>query len=329
VSTPSAYGWTWDITEGDTKAFAPGDDCSPVTTRLVRAPELTAVATFCNADVEIAGRPVTAWGFRQLRGHITPGTVKGRAPSRPSEIALGAETLEQAGVEVGDDVTVAGSARSRRYRVVGQAVLPSVSDPQPVADGAVFTARGLSQLGDASGGWNLVVRLRPGLSSEEATKRLVPISGTSGTALGPTVPTEIDRVRRIDGLPAALAVFVAVVALVAVGFALVTTVRRRRRELAVLKTLGFSRRQVRATLAWHASTVAAVGLVIGIPLGLVAGRAVWLAVADQLGVSTDPTWPVLGVLLLVPAAFLAVNLVAAVPALRAANTQPAVVLRSE
>jgi ABC-type lipoprotein release transport system permease subunit len=120
-----------------------------------------------------------------------------------------------------------------------------------------------------------------------------------------------------------------VVALVAVGFALVTTVRRRSRELAVLKTLGFSRRQVRATLAWHASTVAAVGLVIGIPLGLFAGRAVWLAVADRLGVSTDPTWPVLGVLVLVPAAFLAVNLVASVPALRAANTQPAVVLRSE
>ena len=155
------------------------------------------------------------------------------------------------------------------------------------------------------------------------------ISGRSGTALTPVVPTEIERVRRIEGLPTALAVFVAVVALVAVGFALVTAVRRRRRELAVLKTLGFSRRQVRATIAWHASTVAAVGVVIGMPLGLVAGRLVWLAVADELGVSTDPTWPVLGIVLLVPAAFLAVNVIAMFPAFRAANTRPAAVLRSE
>ena len=53
--------------------------------------------------------------------------------------------------------------------------------------------------------------------------------------------------------------------------ALVSSLRRRRRELAVLKTLGFSRRQVRATVAWQASTVAAVGLVVGIPLGLLVG----------------------------------------------------------
>jgi ABC-type lipoprotein release transport system permease subunit len=38
---------------------------------------------------------------------------------------------------------------------------------------------------------------------------------------------------------------------------------------------------------------------------------------------------VLGIVLLVPAAFLAVNLIAMLPALRAANTRPAVVLRSE
>jgi ABC-type lipoprotein release transport system permease subunit len=56
---------------------------------------------------------------------------------------------------------------------------------------------------------------------------------------------------------------------------------------------------------------------------------VWLAVADELGVATDPTWPVLGVLLLVPAALLAVNVIAMFPALRAANTRPAAVLRSE
>jgi ABC-type lipoprotein release transport system permease subunit len=158
---------------------------------------------------------------------------------------------------------------------------------------------------------------------------LRPIAGSAGVPLDPVVPAEIDRVRRIDGLPIALAAFVAVVALVAVGFALITAVRRRRRDLAVLKTLGFDRRQVRATIAWHATTVAVIGIVVGIPLGLVVGRIVWRLVADELGVSTDPTWPTVGIVVLVPVALLAVNLVAAVPARRAARTRPAVVLRSE
>ena len=86
---------------------------------------------------------------------------------------------------------------------------------------------------------------------------------------------------------------------------------------------------ITATVAWQATTVVVVGLVVGIPLGLVAGRFVWGLLADQLGVSGDPTWPVLGIVLLVPSALLLVNLVAALPARRAARTLPAVVLRSE
>ena len=70
-------------------------------------------------------------------------------------------------------------------------------------------------------------------------------------------------------------------------------------------------------------------MVVGIPLGLAAGRIVWLFVADELGVATDPTWPVLGIVLLVLATFVAVNLIALFPAIRAARTRPAVVLRSE
>ena len=85
----------------------------------------------------------------------------------------------------------------------------------------------------------------------------------------------------------------------------------------------------RATVAWQASTVAAFGLAVGIPLGLLVGTFVWRRVANQLGISGNPTWPVLGVLVLIPAAIVAVNLIAAVPAARAARTRPAVVLRSE
>jgi hypothetical protein len=58
-------------------------------------------------------------------------------------------------------------------------------------------------------------------------------------------------------------------------------------------------------------------------------RRRWRSVVVQLGVSPGLTWPVVGVVALVIAAVLSVNLVAAIPARRAARTRPAVVLRSE
>jgi ABC-type lipoprotein release transport system permease subunit len=329
VSTPSAYGWTWDTTVGDTQAHQTGGDCSPITTRLASEPVVSAVASICSSSVEIHGRPVPGWGFGQIRGRIEPRVADGRAPATTTEVALGADTLAAAGRSVGDRVEISGPERTRTYRIVGQVVMPGLSDPSPLADAAVFTAPGLTRLGKSNGGWNLVATFAPDVDRAHVVRRLRALAPPDEGPLSPKVPVEIDRVHRINGLPVALAAFVAAVALIAVGFALVTAVRRRRRDLAVFKTLGFDRAQVRMTVAWQATTVAGIGLLLGIPLGLVVGRVVWHLVADELGVAATPTWPVVAIVLLVPAALLAVNLIAALPARRAAHTLPAVVLRSE
>lgn len=69
---------------------------------------------------------------------------------------------------------------------------------------------------------------------------------------------------------------------------LVTAIGRRRRELAILKALGFDRGQVRATVPWHATSFVAVALVVGVPLGAAAGRWVWRMFADNLGIAAEP-----------------------------------------
>jgi ABC-type antimicrobial peptide transport system permease subunit len=122
---------------------------------------------------------------------------------------------------------------------------------------------------------------------------------------------------------------VAVVAVVAVGFALVTTVRRRRRALAVLKTIGFTRRQIATSVAAQATTVVAVALAIGIPLGLVVGRVTWSRFASNIGVVAGVVWPTIGIAAVGAGALLVGNLAAAFPARSAARTRAAVVLRSE
>jgi len=334
VSTPSAYGTTWQFAASDSRATSTKVNCDKVQTRLTRLRSIAAVTSICTLGMDVDGHPVSGWGFTDLRGHIGPALVRGRAPATPNEVALGADTLAAIHKDIGDSVRVRGERGPFRYRVVGQTLLSrlDVGDPEPLADGAVFTGAGAARVDEAGSqdsSWTTVVRFAPGVSAKTARARLDTVARRDTPPQGASVPAEIDRIRQIDALPVALAAFVAVVALAAVGFALVTAVRRRQRDLAVLKTLGFRRRQVRATVAWHATTVAAIALLVGIPFGLVAGRFVWRAVADELGISADPTWPVLAITLLVPAAVLAVNVVAAVPARRAARTRPAVVLRSE
>ncbi len=68
---------------------------------------------------------------------------------------------------------------------------------------------------------------------------------------------------------------------------LVVSVARRRHEIGLLKALGFVKAQVGATVCWQASTVALVGIVVGIPLGIAAGQAVWRAFATNLGAVPD------------------------------------------
>jgi ABC-type lipoprotein release transport system permease subunit len=106
-------------------------------------------------------------------------------------------------------------------------------------------------------------------------------------------------------------------------------IRRRRRDLAILKTLGFDRGQVRAAVAWQATTLAGIGVIVGVPLGIVVGRVAWQLVADDLGVGDTTSVPVLRLVVVAALAIVLANLIAWFPARSAARTRPAIVLRSE
>lgn len=236
----------------------------------------------------------------------------------------------------GDGVEISGPAGRGRYRVVGRAVLPSIGrDRIPVADGAVFTGAGIGQLTsneDPDRYERFLVTFAAG-REDEVTARLFPdavdLRRTEEPGTLPVPPPEVRKLEEVKRLPQVLAVFLALLAMVAIGHAIVTTVQRRRRDLSILKTLGFTRRQLAATIAWQASTPVVVGLVVGVPLGIIAGHWIWTRIAEGLGVALDNSVPVLALALMVPIALLVANLVAALPGLAAARTKPAIVLRSE
>jgi ABC-type lipoprotein release transport system permease subunit len=145
----------------------------------------------------------------------------------------------------------------------------------------------------------------------------------------PAPPGLLTVLRQMALLPAALGAFLAVLAVGAVGYALACAVRRRRRELAVLRALGLTGRQARLVIVTQATVLAMVGLAAGIPLGLAVGRAVWRAVASFTVLAYQPPFSPWALALIAPAALLCVNLLALPPGGRAARLRPAEILRAE
>ena len=123
--------------------------------------------------------------------------------------------------------------------------------------------------------------------------------------------------------------FFALIAVATVAHALVTTVRRRKHDLAVLRAMGLTRRDSRLAIVWQSTLLAIVGLVVGVPLGIVVGRYLWRQIADSFPLVYVPPLALVAVILLVPIAIVIANLLAAGPARAATRIHPAEVLRTE
>src|SRR5262249_23639285 len=170
----------------------------------------------------------------------------------------------------------------------------------------------------------------PTASRAQLVHAIVPKNGELDVSVsGLERPSDIVSYSRVRTTPLLLAGVLALLAVATVGHALVTAVRRRRRDFALLKTLGFTRRQVSASVASQPTTFGVVALLVGVPLGIIVGRWAWTTLADDLGTVAEPIVPVLAVVLAVPLILVVANLVAFVPGRIAAGLRPGAVLRSE
>jgi hypothetical protein len=339
VSTPRLYGWSWDVrvtTNGDTPAQASALH-TEVGELLARSRVDAAYSDSVISRVSLDGVTVTALGVAHRRGAVGPTIVSGRAPHNDGEVALGAKTLDRIGVGVGDTVRAQPDAggRPRMLRVVGRVVLPGLgtypgSDKTALGEGAVLTRAALRRLGPDFGPGPFLVALAPHATRARLARLVAqPDDPFAVEVAGLQRPSDIVSYEHVRSTPLVLAGVLALLAVATVAHALVTAVRRRRRDLSLLKTLGFSRRQVSASVAWQATTLGAVALVIGVPLGVIIGRWSWTALANDLGTVARPVVPLLAVLGAVPAVLLLVNAVAFVPGRIAARLRPAAVLRTE
>ena len=141
--------------------------------------------------------------------------------------------------------------------------------------------------------------------------------------------TSAANAAQMGSQPLVLALALAAAALLSLAVAILASVRQRRAELALLKALGLTRRQVREVIVWQTSAILVIACVVGVPFGVAVGRWAWTSFASSLGVV--PVTVIPGSLLLAGFAVLlmAGNLLAAGPASIAARTRPSVILRAE
>jgi ABC-type antimicrobial peptide transport system permease subunit len=172
-----------------------------------------------------------------------------------------------------------------------------------------------------------VVQARAGGPVSRET--LTHVAGDFGLVLGPQRPNDVLSYDHLSATPLALAGVLVLLALGSAIHLLVTGVRSRRRDVALLKTMGFTRRQARAAVLVQATVLVGLALVVALPVGFVAGRWFWSATAHWLGIAADPAAPVLALALVALTALAVANLVAVAPAFVAARIRPAVALRSE
>jgi ABC-type antimicrobial peptide transport system permease subunit len=360
ISHPALYGWNFSYALYSTDGY--GAFSPHFIEPKLRADKMVAATTgvyFATAQVGGQTVPVIT---APARAAVAPPVLSGHAVDGPGQIVLGPATLAQLHLRIGDSVRVSEGqiVAPRSLRIVGTAALPAIGTVLGVhasmGTGALIdtsvvnTATLAAGFGSLAGPNAILIRMRPGVSQAAGMQSLQRIAGAyrqlmrspkilaashglsqivNVNLLAAQRPAEIVNYKSMGAMPEVLAGGLAAGAVGALGLTLNASIRRRRRDFALLKTIGFTRSQLAAAVAWQATVTAAIGLVIGIPLGIAAGRWLWLAFASELAAVPDPVIPAVSITLAAVAALILANLVAAVPGLRAARTPAATVLRAE
>jgi hypothetical protein len=301
---------------------------------LAHDPDVTSADEARVSAAAVRGLTFSVFGFTPFGASpLAVAVQSGRRPMTDQEIMLAVTTAHQLGVGVGGRVSVVGRRGRRDFTVSGVGFVPE-GPSNSYAEGALTTSGGYDRLFDSFEIDMGLVDVRPGADPSRAADRLRraadAVRGQAPVGLNPFIaPRQMTEVQGIRALPVALGGFLAVLALAATGNALITTARRRRHEIAVLRALGLTRTQARWIAVTQGGVVAVVALGFGLPLGLALGRLLWRVVADSTPLLLVPPAPTGTLLLIGPAALLAAGLLAAWPARLAAQLRPAQVLRAE
>lgn len=320
---PIDYLLTPAVTGGDRTATVP----SSVTRGLRTDPAFDLVAAVRQGTAKTTGGGLLVGTIDEAaigtayRPAVTTGRLEDLRPGT-AVVASGSDIL--VGRHVGDPIQLTGEGGHTVTLTVAATVQSATLIGDIVVTGADFTALFPAATGDAL----VMLRTAGGVPTATARGRL-----DQALAAHPLVQVRDlaefrdERNAAIDQIVAVIAVLLAlalIIALVGIANTLSLSVLERTRESALLRALGLTRGQLRATLLAEALLMAAAGAVVGVGFGLVYG---WLTAVAAFGdVETLVAIPVGQLTAFVGLAALAGTLAAVLPSRRAANVAVVVAL---
>jgi hypothetical protein len=287
------------------------------------------VATIEVFTISVDGRAVPASTIAASSGGLAAPVVDGRLPVGPDEVALSVPFLRRSDSRVGESIEISGPAGSRPVRVVGTAVLPFASTTA-AGEQVVLTTIGRDALGAEPEGYVVVADLQDPSGARSFRARddeveacdtarlleLVRVDHLEGPASGevsfcvPRGDPRSSSLREFGALPGLIIAFLGVLGVSALAL-LLGELRRTRRDLSMLRAVGFTRRQAATAVCVHAGVIPLAGALLALPFGIALGRVAWRGLAETLGIVTRPEVPIPGTIGLIVATLVLAELLAA------------------
>ncbi|MEA2827933.1 MAG: putative transport system permease protein [Actinomycetota bacterium] len=310
------YGYNFDL------MFGSGGDVVPDELRssLEADPDVAAVLLYAVGQARVGAVSIQLAGMDPVKGDLPPTILSGRLPATENEIALGRLIARKLGTRVGADLTVEGPSSSQQFRVTGLAVVPAVEGLDGMGQDGIVTIGGMRRLDPEATPSVAAVGLRKGAPRGAADR----LGGGQYT-----LPAVLENLAHVRAVPFLLALLVGALAVLTVVHVMITAVRNRRRDLAVLRSLGADGRWITRAVHWQATTFALLPLAIGAPVGIIVGRLVFETFARSIGAVPGASFPFVQLVVVLTGLVVLANAAAAVPARRARHLAPALLLNPE
>jgi putative ABC transport system permease protein len=249
------------------------------------------------AEVEaaLAAQPVATWftatsrrgavgdanfQVRALAGDVAGSGFavrEGRMMEGGGEALAGYGLLRRLGARVGDTVAVEVSGGRLDLRIAGW-----YSESEDSGEILQVRLEALQRVEPGAGPGAYYVRLDGGADPEAVKAALVSASGGRAVVgLAGEIPDEFDAFQVAFYAITVLVLAIGVVNLVATT---ILGIRERARDIGILKTVGFTPRQLAASVATGSAATAVAAVALGVPAGLVAGNLMLDAVGRGSGI---------------------------------------------
>ena len=280
-----------------------------------------------HADINVAGagHPVAVYGYRGDASWLGYQMIHGRWFSATGEAVAPTAFFARTGRHIGDSITASLDGQPVAIKLVGEIFDQQGDD--------ILLRTGIETLPGRTTVWNYEIQLRPGSDPSRYAAAI--------ESAGPGLSTRINRENGVDtafllinSVLAGLALVLALIAASGVFNTVVLNTREKARDIAVLKAIGMTPRQVVAMILASMTVLGVLGAVVGIPAGIALHRNI-LIVMGQIATSTgipDQIFNVFGGRLLpsLAAAGIAIAMLGAMlPAQWAARSRATEVLQTE